>query len=128
MHLYRGVLHAAKRNVRISARRTLGQVDDHKQFRRGKRALHGVRHTRRVADEAGVLAAQTAFHLAVAPLRRTMAVSGVPEAVIACLKPAAMESTPTSTATTPAMPIAAAATAPRRRGMLSSPNFVMEPI
>ena len=57
-----------------------------------------------------------------------MAASGAPETVMACLKPAAMESTPTSTATTPAMPMTVAATAPRRCGMLSSPNFVMEAI
>ena len=63
-----------------------------------------------------------------APLRSTMAVSGEPETVMACLKPAAMESTPTSTATTPAMPMTVAATAPRRCGMLINPNLVMEAI
>ena len=50
------------------------------------------------------------------------------ETFMACLNPAAMERTPTSTATTPAMPMAAAATAPRRWGMLMSPNFVIEAI
>ena len=47
---------------------------------------------------------------------------------MACRKPAAMESTPTSTATTPAMPMIVAVTAPRRCGMLIKPNFVMEAI
>ena len=63
-----------------------------------------------------------------APLRKTIAPSGDPETVMACRKPAAMESTPTSTATTPAMPMTVAATAPRRCGRLSNPNFVIEPI
>ncbi len=55
-----------------------------------------------------------------------MAESGVAEAIITRWKPAAMESTPTSTATTPAMPQTAAATEPSRCGMLSRPNFVTE--
>ena len=63
-----------------------------------------------------------------APLRKTMAPSGAPETVMACRKPAAMESTPTSTATTPAMPMTVAATAPRRCGRLNNPNFVMDAI
>ena len=63
-----------------------------------------------------------------APLRRTIAPSGEPETVMACLKPAAMESTPTSTATTPAMPMTVAATAPRRCGRLINPNLVTEAI
>ncbi len=63
-----------------------------------------------------------------APLRRTMAASGDPEAVIARRNPAAIESTPTSTSTTPAMPMIVAMTEPRRCGTLNRPNFVMEPI
>ena len=61
-----------------------------------------------------------------APLRRTMAASGEPEAVMAFLNPTPIESTPTSTATTPAMPITAAATEPSRCGMLSKPNLLTE--
>ena len=41
-------------------------------------------------------------------------------------KPAAMDNTPTSTATTPAIPMTVAATAPRRCGRLINPNFVIE--
>ncbi len=63
-----------------------------------------------------------------APLRSTIAPSGAAETVIACLNPAAMDNTPTSTATTPAMPMTVAATAPRRCGRLIRPNLVMEPI
>ena len=59
-----------------------------------------------------------------APLRRTMAASGEPEAVRALRKPTPIESTPTRTATTPAMPKTAAATEPRRCGMLSKPNLL----
>ena len=51
-----------------------------------------------------------------APLRRTIAASGEPEAVMACWKPTPIESTPTRTATTPAMPMTAAATEPRPLG------------
>src|ERR1035441_8749116 len=61
-----------------------------------------------------------------APLRRTIAASGEPEAVMAFSKPTPMESTPTRTATTPAMPMTAAATDPRRCGMLSKPNLLTE--
>ena len=46
-----------------------------------------------------------------APLRNTIATSGAPDTVIARRKPAAMESTPTSTPTTPAMPMAAVSAA-----------------
>ena len=53
-----------------------------------------------------------------APLRRMMAVSGAPEAVIALRKPCAMASTPTKTAATPAMPTAAETAAPFRSGRL----------
>src|ERR1035441_7162159 len=60
-----------------------------------------------------------------APLRRTIAPSGEPETVMACLNPAAMESTPTSTPTTPAMPTIVAAAEPRRCGRLNNPNLVM---
>src|ERR1019366_8050316 len=62
-----------------------------------------------------------------APLRRTMAASGEPDTVMACLNPAAMDRTPTSTATTPAMPMIVAVAAPRRCGMLINPNLVMDP-
>ena len=54
--------------------------------------------------------------------------SGEPEACITRRKPAAIESTPTSTVTTPAMPMTAAATEPRRCGIPSRPNFVTEAI
>ena len=61
-----------------------------------------------------------------APLRRTIAASGEPEAVSVLWKPTPIDSTPTSTATTPAMPNTAAATEPRRCGMLSRPNLLTE--
>src|ERR1039458_5972080 len=57
-----------------------------------------------------------------APLRKMMALSSEPEAVMAIWKPTAMERTATSTATTPAMPTMVAATEPRRRGTLISPK------
>ena len=63
-----------------------------------------------------------------APLRSTIATSGEAEEVMVFLKPAAMESTPTSTPTTPAMPMTAAATDPRRWPMPSSPNLVTDAI
>jgi hypothetical protein len=63
-----------------------------------------------------------------APLRRTIAASGEPEAVMAFWNPAPIERTPTRTATTPAMPMTAAATDPRRCGMLSKPNLLTETI
>ena len=63
-----------------------------------------------------------------APLRSTSAASGEPDAAIVRRKPAAMDSTPTSTVTTPAMPMTAAPTEPRRCGMPSRPNLVTEAI
>src|ERR1051326_3653338 len=62
-----------------------------------------------------------------APLRRTIAASGEPEAAMARRKPTAMDSTPTSTATTPATPNTAAATEPRRCGILRTPKVVIAP-
>ena len=87
------------------------------------RAIPGVSAIMRVSSRPKPLTISLS-----APLRRTIAPSGDPETAMACRKPAAMESTPTSTATTPAMPMTVAATAPRRCGRLSSPNFVIEPI
>src|SRR5438477_9329891 len=62
------------------------------------------------------------------PPRSTRAVSGEPDTVIARRNPCAMESTPTNTATTPAIPNTASATAPRRWGMVNKPNFVTEAV
>src|ERR1035441_3101458 len=53
-----------------------------------------------------------------------MALSSEPEAVMARVKPTAMERMPTRTATTPAMPMTVAMTAPRRRGALINPKRV----
>jgi len=62
-----------------------------------------------------------------APLRSTIAESGDPEEVIARRNPTRMDSTPTNTVTTPAIPTTDAATEPRRWGTLNSPNAVTEP-
>src|SRR5262249_49620697 len=60
------------------------------------------------------------------PLRKTTTESGGAPEVITLRKPTAIESTPTRTATTPATPITAAITDPRRCGMPIRPNFVTE--
>src|SRR6266404_4387030 len=62
-----------------------------------------------------------------APLRRIIAELGEAEEAIALRKPAAIERTPTRTPTTPAMPITAAMTEPRRCGMPIKPNLVTAP-
>ena len=61
-------------------------------------------------------------------LRRTMATSSEPDGVMAARKPSAMERTPTKTATTPAIPTAAARAAPLRSGMERRLKAVMERI
>ena len=53
------------------------------------------------------------------PARKMMARSGEPDAVSALLNPSAIESTPTNTPTTPAMPKTVAMAAPLRSGTLS---------
>ena len=62
------------------------------------------------------VAREDAGHLGSAPVRSTNTVSGEPAMVIVRRKPSPMESTPTSTATTPAMPKTAAAAEPLRAG------------
>jgi hypothetical protein len=59
-----------------------------------------------------------------APLRMTSAAAGEPPVVMARRNPWAMDSIPTSTATTPAMPKTAAAAAPLRSGRLDKLNRV----
>ena len=53
-----------------------------------------------------------------APLRITIARLGEPASAIAAVKPEAIESTDTSTTTTPAMPMMATPEEPRRCGMV----------
>ena len=57
-----------------------------------------------------------------------MAVSSEPDTVMAFRNPAAMARTPVSTATTPAIPIAADNAAPRRAGMLLRLKTAMDRI
>ncbi len=60
-----------------------------------------------------------------APLRITSARVGEPEFCIAAVKPAAIESTDTSTTTTPAMPMMATPDELRRWGMVRRLSAVM---
>ena len=59
-----------------------------------------------------------------APLLKMSAVSGLPEAFITALKPCAIDNTPTSTATTPAIPKSAAAEEPLRCQIVRRLNWI----
>src|SRR5437763_229360 len=84
-------------------------------------ATPGASATRRVSSRSRPLDISS-----FAPLRNTIAESGELEAAIVRLNPAAIESTPTSTPTTPTIPKRAAATEPRRCGKLNRPNLATD--
>jgi hypothetical protein len=74
--------------------------------------------SRRLLDDVHFGAAEPAVISLSAPLRITIARIGDPDSCIAAVKPCAIESTETSTTTTPAMPTTATLDDPSRRGIV----------